>query len=165
MRGDRNSGRLAHRFAILFVALAGLLALAVPAQAEFGIEPGSYHSSLLDSTETAETEPQAGAHPFNQNVRFFFNATTHHNYPEPIEQLGNSSGPEPDPDDQSKTDIVELPPGLIGNPQAVPFCPQRDFPPGSVGNARCPIDSQIGVVDVSASFTSGVPYQKIGRAH
>src|ERR1044071_6508922 len=154
MRGDRNSGRLAHRFAILFVALAGLLALAVPAQAEFGIEPGSYHSSLLDSTETAEAEPQAGAHPFNQNVQFSFN-TTHHGYPS---YPGYETGPGPDPDDQAKTVVVELPPGLIGNPQAVPFCPQRDFPPpGNIGFSRCPVDSQIGVVDVSLNLYSGQP--------
>lgn len=147
MRSDRNSGQLNHRWAILATFLAALLALAAPAQADFGIEPGSYRSVLLNSAGTAESESQAGAHPFDQNVEFSFN-TKHYSYP------GNQGGP--DPDDQVKTTVVELPPGLIGNPQAVPQCALKDFPPlGIIGFSRCQTDAQVGVAEIDLNFGKG----------
>lgn len=39
---------------------------------------------------------------------------------------------------------VELPPGLVGNPHAVPRCPQTDFQ--QEGVADCPADTQVGDV-------------------
>ncbi|HEV7483133.1 MAG TPA: hypothetical protein VGO13_08540, partial [Solirubrobacterales bacterium] len=126
-----------------------------PAQADFGVTPGGFHSSLLDSAGAVETEPQAGAHPFAQQVEFSFNATTHHEYP--AGSGGGPSGPDPDPDDQVKTIVTELPPGLIGNPQAVPICAQSDFPPASglLGLSRCPTDAQIGVASLDYGLGSG----------
>jgi hypothetical protein len=150
MRSDWDSGRLARRCAIVVAALIGLLALTGPAQADFGVQqPDGFQSSLLDSTGMAEATPQAGAHPFTQNVEFSFN-TKHYSYPE------NGGGP--DPDDQVKTTIVDLPPGLIGNPQAVPQCALKDFPPaGVIGRSRCQTDAQIG--------TAVIDYALGGNGH
>ena len=43
-----------------------------------------------------------------------------------------------------KDAVVHLPPGLIGNPQAVPYCPYVEFA-DYVGIAGCPRDSQVGI--------------------
>lgn len=144
MRRYRNSGRLAHRCAILAAALAGLLALAGPAQADFGIQqPDGFHSSLLDSSGAAEAEPQAGAHPFNQNVEFSFNTTFYTN------------AQNPDPEDNVKTIVTELPPGLVGNPQALPQCALADLPGSFLGSSRCPTDAQIGTAELDVGFAPG----------
>ncbi len=39
--------------------------------------------------------------------------------------------------------FVELPPGFIGNPQAVPRCPRQKFEGGS---PQCPVSTQVGVL-------------------
>jgi hypothetical protein len=43
---------------------------------------------------------------------------------------------------------VQLPPGMVGNPMAVPHCSQEQFQSG--GNTGCPADTQVG--DVYLSF-------------
>ena len=130
---------------VLVAALVGLMALASAASADFGVKPGSFESTLRDSTDTAETDPQAGAHPSRQQVKFDFNTMKSHEYPNGEYYPG--SGPYDDTDGQLKTVVTELPPGLIGNPQAVPTCSGRDFPPAAaIGPSRCPTDSQVGVV-------------------
>ncbi|MEA2424974.1 MAG: hypothetical protein QOH13_1384 [Thermoleophilaceae bacterium] len=42
---------------------------------------------------------------------------------------------------------VDLPPGLISNPEATPKCSQTDF-----GNGSCPANTQIGKVDLKAAM-------------
>lgn len=54
---------------------------------------------------------------------------------------------------------VDLPPGLIGNPQAVPQCEQTDF----LGNA-CPASAQVGVVETSLSL-NGFPLTLSGPVY
>ncbi|HWY18360.1 MAG TPA: hypothetical protein VNY27_06575 [Solirubrobacteraceae bacterium] len=51
-----------------------------------------------------------------------------------------------------------LPPGLVGNPTAVPKCPSGEFSEvtGSFGNA-CPLDAAIGVADVAILLPSIFP--------
>ena len=39
--------------------------------------------------------------------------------------------------------FVELPPGFIGNPQAVPRCPRQKFEGGS---PQCPASTQVGIL-------------------
>jgi hypothetical protein len=154
MGTSRITREIARSCAFLLAALAGLGAFASVAQAEFGVAPGSFESSLLGSDGAVLNEAQAGAHPYTQRLRFAITATTHHEYPP-----GNSSGPsgpEPDPDGELKTVITDLPAGLIGNPQAAPFCKQADFPPAFfLGSSRCPTDSQVGFASLRLSSFSG----------
>lgn len=89
------------------------------------------------STTTYEAEPyefdQAGGHPFalTSTVRF----TT--------EELSGGDGPTPTEDPRDL--IIDLPPGLLANPRAMPRCETSE------GHA-CPSDSQVGVFLMRAHF-------------
>lgn len=43
---------------------------------------------------------------------------------------------------------TDLPPGLIGNPNAFTECDSEDFAKPGAGSAHCPLSSQVGVADV-----------------
>lgn len=107
---------------ILLPLLAAVAAgwLAAPAGAELTIEPGGVTLELLD--ESGQPETRAGAHPdlLVQN----FELTDTGGTPEHLKQA-----------------VIELPPGLAGDPGAVPLCP-RALINGPSGN--CPTDSQVG---------------------
>src|SRR3954453_12698322 len=109
--------------------LAALLLLGVVAPnafAAFGIQ--SFTADVLDDQGHVVT--QAGATPYTGVTDFTLNST-----------LGLT-------DEQVKKIRVDLPPGLISNPQATPQCPQADFP-------TCDAKTQIGTVDLTAL---GLPY-------
>jgi hypothetical protein len=134
------------------VGLASLIILwvfAAPAQADFGFAPGSFELDLRDGAGDVVNPAQAGAHPPNQQVSFSFNTIPHTPYP--------SGEPDPVPDGAPKTIVTELPPGLIGNPDAVPHCSLSDFPPETIPQdvSRCPTDSQIGVAELVFSTLPG----------
>jgi hypothetical protein len=157
MRSARISRGTAHRCAAVAAALAGLMAFASPAQADFGVS--SFQSSLLNGAGVVDNPAQAGAHPFAQKVKFSFNATHHLVIlPSPTSEgaPANTAGPDEVPDDQVKTIVTDLPPGLVGNPQAIPQCAQSDFPPAyNFGTSRCPTDSQVGVAEPGISYAAG----------
>jgi hypothetical protein len=141
-------------------ALTGLLAFAAAAQADFGVVSGptGFESNLLDESGAVADPSQAGAHPAAQTVSFEL-ATHQAEYPPSPGGSFPGSGPGPDPDGQIKTAITELPPGLIGDPQAVPLCQQVDFPPlGQLGYSRCPTRSQIGIAALEIGINSGLPF-------
>jgi hypothetical protein len=105
-----------YKFAAVVVALAGLsgvwTASAVAAEEfdKFAIE--SVFASLSDT--------QAGAHA---DMTIGIKLTTQGN--EPYARLRDTE--------------IELPPGVIGNPQAIPFCSIEQF-----GSETCPFASQVG---------------------
>jgi hypothetical protein len=158
MRSARFNRSLVYRCAALAAVLTGLLAFAASAGADFGVKPGGLESSLLDGSGTVVNPAQAGAHPASQQIRFTLN--THHNdYPASPEGTFGGSGPETDPDGQIKTAVTELPPGLIGDPGAVPLCEQSDFPPpGFGGYSRCPTDTQVGTASIDIGINSGLQF-------
>jgi len=128
------------RIAITALALAlGVLAvLAAPAPADFGIS--SFGASLTDEGGVPFT--QAGGHPYEVTTTFTLNTAD--------TGVFGSLGP-----DQNVKDVeVDLPPGLIGNPQALPKCTYQDFiarlcPPGTqVGTVAVAINGQDAVVGV-----------------
>jgi hypothetical protein len=142
-----------YRWAVLAVAFTGLMAFASSAQAEFGVS--EFKSSLRDGSGAVDNPAQAGAHPFTQEVEFSFN-TINHNFDPAPGGPAFPSGPNPDPDGAVKTTVVDLPPGLLGNPQAAPLCSLSDFPPvffGGPGN--CPTKAQIGVADLALGVVPG----------
>jgi hypothetical protein len=148
---------LIHRaaFSLLLAAAFAVVATTSAARADFGVQPGSFQSAVLDSTGAVDPAPQAGAHPFAQQVTFAFNTTQHHYPPGTI---SGESGPDPDPDGAVKTVITELPAGFVGNPQAAPRCEQSDFPPAFFfGASRCPTATQVGVASLDLGGASGFP--------
>src|ERR1700754_648644 len=109
---------------VLILSLTSLGLFAGAGQAEFRIE--SFDGSVLNAAGRAA--PQAGAHPYEASTEFL---------------LGSKIGKEnfPSPDEQLRNVVVDLPPGFIGDPTAIPTCTQEDFADDSI----CPRSTQIGV--------------------
>ncbi len=102
----------------------------VSAEADFGIQPGSLHVEALNQDGTPDF--QAGTHPYEFVVHFSLNT----------ESSGDSEGGE------MRDAIGLLPPGLVGNPSAIPSCPAQDL----VSLVpTCPGDTQIGVLKATVS--------------
>jgi hypothetical protein len=116
-----------NRIAILgaLAALTALLCLPLQAQASFGVKSLSATSTNADGTLDA----QAGSHPYEHNVSFVLNQDAAHNV-----------------EGSLRTAIVELPPGLFGNPQGLPQCPRVKLE-NSLG--LCPPNTQVGITRVS----------------
>ena len=108
----------------LLIALLGPSA----AQADFGLKS----FSAVATNEDGSIDTQAGSHPYEYTVSFEFNQDAE----ERVE--GNASQL-----------ILDLPPGLVGNPQALPQCKRADF----VFNFAtiCPGDTQVGLADLKAN--------------
>ena len=105
---------------------AALLALAVGApvaQAEFGV--AAFTAAVQDNGGNEVT--QAGSHPFNGITDFTLNSN-------PITMT---------PDGMVKNIRVDLPPGLISNPEATPKCSEAEYP-------SCPANTWIGNEDFYA---------------
>jgi hypothetical protein len=112
----------------LLLVLSGLVFIAAPASsalgAKFDIAPGGFTVEMLD----AEGNPEhaAGSHPDRLRINFALE----------IEET-------------TARDLeFELPPGLSGNPAAVPLCGRNVYE----SKEKCPPESQVGVVE---TFLSG----------
>ena len=105
----------------LLCASVVLLAV-VPAAhaADFGIE----------SLQTTVTSAQAGGHPDLSTIVSY--------------NLQNDGSPA----DRGKDLAISLPPGFLGNPNAVPICPQSVL----LTSGRCNPDSQVGVLTLIFDF-------------
>jgi hypothetical protein len=97
----------------------------------FGIESFSFRS--LDAG--GEPETQAGAHPYELIVRI---AT-----PTTEVETSEPAGGKISPTGTIKNLLNELPPGLVGNPTAVPPCTMRE-----AEEQKCSGDAQIGLIEV-----------------
>jgi hypothetical protein len=123
------------------VAFAGacsmVLALAGPAQADFGVS--SFHGAILNQDGTPSD--QAGGHPYQVTTTIDFNTLTDVN--------GASA-----PDDQVRDTRVDLPVGLTGNPSSASKCTETQLETRS-----CAADSQVGVasITISGGLYLGVP--------
>ncbi len=108
-------------------AIAALLALPAAARAEFGIVPGSFTTKAQNEDGTLDA--QASSHPYSYTVSFKLN-----------EAAGHTEGGE------LRDVLVNLPPGLVGNPIAVPQCSRQDF---EGTTPHCSPSTQIGIVQVN----------------
>jgi hypothetical protein len=123
----RNTSHLAWRTTILAVAFCACLLFVAPASfASFGLNGVSATAVNSDGS----VDLQAGSHPYEYTLDFALNHNSSGNLEGTLRDL-----------------IVELPPGLVGNPQAVPQCPGTVFE-GLV--PQCPGDTQVGLVEVKA---------------
>ena len=117
----------------LGACLFALALFASPALAAFEIT--EFDGLVNESGGAAAT--QAGSHPFEANNLFTLNL------------VGEEGTGEQIPEENIRNVEVELPPGLVGNPQATPKCANSDL----VGTIpRCPVEAQVGVVEISLSF-------------
>src|SRR5262249_21684340 len=129
-----TSTKPTHRTRRVLAALTLPALAALAAAALWAPSAGADLSDFgLDSSSASVSTTQAGAHP-DLTVAFT------------LKLDGNG-----DPFAQAKQVKIDLPPGLIGNPQAYPKCPMVEFgsiftPDGNSGGGQCPVDSQVGVV-------------------
>jgi uncharacterized repeat protein (TIGR01451 family) len=96
--------------------------------AGFGFADWSVWSSNADGT----LDTQAGSHPYETVFSFDLNAVKDPHG----EDLLNAGG-------EPRNIAVNLPPGLVGNPNAVPQCTRQRFL-----IEKCPNASQVGVVEI-----------------
>jgi len=149
--GNKN-GRDARRVTLVVASTLVALAFAAPAaQADFGVAPGNFQAGVLvkDTTQfpggascdigDAITSPptqrsmslyatQAGSHPFCGFTSFAVNTT-------------NGT-----PDGTLKDVRVDLPAGLVPDPQAVPDCPAA----AGAAVTSCPASTQVGQITLTA---------------
>jgi hypothetical protein len=112
---------------------------------------GLSYFQVEDVAEDGQTDTQAGAHPFELSASFAFNVSSR-------ETPGAVNGGAESPlANASPKDLeVEFPPGLLGNPNAVPRCSQQAFLEQET--LHCPLDTQVGSVKplFYGTFHSGV---------
>jgi hypothetical protein len=132
------------RVPALGLALLLLAVFAPSATAEFGFAPTGNAAQMLDAAD--QPEVRAGAHPDEVVIDFAFNSD------------------ERSADGVAKNLVVELPPGLLGSPEATPRCPREDFDPDSLydglfGPSPCPEESRVGSfeIDLAGGGLAGFP--------
>ena len=102
----------------------------------FGVE----RFELTPENENFEPDTQAGSQPFQMTSTFDLNQTL-----ETFEGLTEPAAPA-----LTKNLSFKLPPGLIGNPKAVPQCDGVDFGAQAEGDINsCPNDTVVGVATVT----------------
>jgi hypothetical protein len=143
------------RASVLFLlVLAALLAVATPprAAAAFGLLPGGEGFSMAAEEESGSIDHRAGSHPYQLTVAINLNRA-----PESPAEPGI-----PFSDGDLRELRIDLPPGLIENPSAVPQCTlaqfhtprSSPFETPSLSGESCPDRTQIGVVTVTSSRAS-----------
>src|ERR1700744_111234 len=115
------------RIRLLLVLCAWMALLGVPgiAQADLSFVPGSV--SVVTHNADGTIDARAGSHPASLVVKFKLQAN---------EKAETEGG-------QLRNVVVDLPPGLVGYPTAVPQCPRVDL---EGTTPECPTDTQIGVL-------------------
>jgi hypothetical protein len=126
-----------HTIALLCALALGLAGAAPPARADFGIKD----FSVATVNEDGSVDTLAGSHPYEYTVHFEMNQDAENRVEGTLSELA-----------------VDLPPGLVGNPLAVPRCSRADF----VFNltSTCPGSAQLGTVDVEinrGAVINGIP--------
>jgi hypothetical protein len=97
----------------------------------FGIVPGSFSFAALGEAEEPFT--QAGGHPYEETDTFRLNTSTKQG-----DQLAADANP--------RNVVTELPPGLIGNPDATPKCE-----PYNIVHGSCSLATQVGTMTLYTS--------------
>lgn len=120
----------------LIASLFCALLVAAPASADFGFKELGLSATEFDGTPAME----AGSHPFAFTTRIEVKTTTD---PDTGEEV---------PEGAFRDLTAELPPGLVGTPNPVPFCSTVDFLEVVEGYSACPDSTAIGVSAAGAGF-------------
>lgn len=116
----------------------------------FGLVPGSFEADFFDAAYPFGSPPrQAGSHPFEFRLNFDLNQKTG------IDSTPSCPNCRYIVSNGLVKDVeVTLPPGMIGNPEALPKCDPLLFATeGAIPDSTaCPSDTQVGYLNVS--FTS-----------
>jgi hypothetical protein len=138
--------------ACLMLTLAIVAVTASSAQAAFGLRPGPVGFSATATQEGGTTATQAASHPQTLRTEVNFNLG-----PESPGELGV-----PFTEGDVKDLQIDLPPGLVENPAAVPQCSLAAFHTSRVSpfekshaGESCPDRTQIGTVEVRSSYGGG----------
>jgi hypothetical protein len=146
--------RLLERLAAFGAAMAAVLAFLIAAPvAHAGFGFSAVDGQVTDASGNPYT--QAGGHPAAISVQVELN---HHLDTDPSDPFVGFGGGQV-PDGGNPKDVLSaLPPGLIGNPTAVPKCTASELAGGGPANAlnlgtapTCPVDSQVGVLTLETS--------------
>ncbi len=126
----------------LEAAAASVPATVAAGAAGFGFANVAGWIDNVDGT----TDTQAGSHPYSVTVAFAFNnALNGKGVDLPVQEARNID--------------VKLPPGFVGNPEAVPQCSHEAFEEGYFQEgAGCPVESMVGE-DVATLAESGTGQQ------
>ncbi len=101
----------------------------------FGIDA---FDGSVDADASGSPYTQAGGHPYAIKTAFDFNTHSNPAIDPPRDLVWPVEAP--------KDTIVDLPPGLVGNPTVAGQCTLGQLAPAGVIGTLCPIDSQVGVV-------------------
>jgi hypothetical protein len=118
------------RLLLLPLLCSIFLGLTGPAQADFGFK------DLAVEFQESNGDParQAGSHPYSMTTTIDMNTVV-----DP--ELGVI------PDQEARDLVVELPPGFVGDPEAVPYCPTALFRTTLKGGySACPDEATIGTI-------------------
>ena len=140
------------RFMLVFVL--AVVGVGLVASVAFAAEPfGVRDFSMVATNRDGSPDVQAGSHPYQLTTSFRLSG------PEVGSQLGSLE--ELFLGENLKDTRVELPPGLVGDPEATPRCSYETF---IGGNYDCPADTAVGYEtayvrnDSSNAGTVGVIY-------
>ncbi len=136
----RRRKRLATALAACLVALT---ASAPAAPAAFDIaefDGGAFH-------QNGDPATQAGSHPNNAWTDFRLST----------EIRSTPSGPQEWPTEALRDARVDLPPGIVGNPQGIPTCSIEQINRNAPNGGSCPIGSQVGTVTLWKIGAQGTP--------
>lgn len=106
-----------------------------------------FTTDLSDASGSALT--QAGSHPFELTTSLAFNVGAIEHTAEQQPSEGILPGPLPFTAGDMKDLNVALPPGVVGNPNAVPQCSQAQFAEPAQPLHGCPLDTQVGTVTIT----------------
>jgi hypothetical protein len=134
------------RLACAFLALVTAAMLVPSAAGAFAFRPGAEGFSANVFAEGGQVAREAGSHPVALSAEFNF----------------QPEGGGPFTEDDLRNLSLEMPPGLIENPTAVPECSQVDFHTPrsspweeSVSGESCKDNTQVGVATLRSSFGGG----------
>jgi hypothetical protein len=138
---------------LLCLAAVAILCAPTPAQAAFGFKPGAEGFDVAVNADGGLPDTQAGSHPVALEVSVNLEPG-----PESPGQPGVGFS-----DGDLRDLSLELPPGLIENPQAAERCGQADFhtprdspfEKASLAGEDCPARTQVGLVEVRSSHGGG----------
>jgi hypothetical protein len=123
----------------LLALVVPILLSGAPAQADFGFLPGAAGFESAATNPDGSPATQAGSHPYQVTTSFQLNQRT-----DPITGRTIVEGGE------LKRVSVAAPPGLIGDPNAVPQCPLAEFftESNSFLHGECPDNTAIGFMEL-----------------